>query len=243
MTSESGARSEVGDDEAAGAATGLRPSRTTRVRRWLLSLPPATWVTAVVLIALLVSGLFGGLREVDTDPVGALERDRAVSAAPVEVSVTDVYTVREFPGLPATDGAGSVPADQPSAGRFVVVEASVTNTSEATVGSSVLSRAVSLDDATGFVSSKGARVEAAQAPPTLVYTLPEKSAFTRAQPGVTYRVAYLFDQAAEVAAPATITVAVNEHTWREDSLDFSMDWKDPEVRATGRFALRERAAS
>lgn len=243
MTSESGARPEGGDDEAASERLDTLPSRTIRVRRWLLSLPPASWATAVVLIALLVSGLFGGLREVDTDPVGALERDRAVSASPVEVSVTDVYTAREFPGLAATDGTDRVPADRPRAGRFIVVEASVTNTSEATVGSSVLSRAVSLDDATGFVSSKGAPVDAAQARPTLVYTLPEKSVFTRAQPGVTYRVAYLFDQSTDVPAPTAITVAVNEHTWREDSLDFSMDWKDPEARATGRFALRERASS
>jgi hypothetical protein len=46
-----------------------------------------------------------------------------------------------------------------------------------------------------------------------------------------------------VPLPQRLTVAVNGHTWREDTLDFHLGWKDPAVEATGPFAVPERRAS
>jgi len=217
----------------------------TRARRWVLDLPPYAWLTSGFLVVLLVSGLFGGLREVDTHPTGTVTAGVPVATEPLTVTVTDAYWVATFPvDGDSPDRDRRVYADEPTRGRFVVVEATVLNTSEQTVDYDVLREAVSLDGAQGFVTTRSAAlVTAAEAPPTYVYTMPEKRIFGTAQPGVTYRVAYLWDQSAAVRLPERLTVAVNGHTWREDTLDFRLGWKDPEVRATGPFPVPQRRAS
>ncbi len=222
----------------------VRVSRTGRidpraVGRWVLRRPPVEWGTALVVLVLLASGLFGGLREVDTDPVRPLVVGEPVAADPVELTVEAVYTVTQFPGIPASGDTPEAYPDDPSGGRFVVVEGTVTNTSDATLRSDVLYRLIGLDGVEGdegtggFVSRTrpGELVTAADARPALAYTMPEKRALTAAQPGLTYRVAWLFDQSSSRPAPTRLTVAVNEHTWRQDTLDFSYGWKDPEPRA------------
>jgi hypothetical protein len=228
-----------------------------RARRWALDLPPVALLTGGFLVVLLVSGLFGGLREVDTDPAGTVTAGVPVETEPLTVTVKDAYWVTAFPEAAASpvdsdgsDSAGGsdsdrrIYPDEPTRGRFVVVEATVLNTSDETVDYDVLREAVSLDGAQGFVTARDAAlVPAAQARPTYVYTMPEKRIFGTAQPGVTYTVAYLWDQSAAVALPQRLTVAVNGHTWREDTLDFHLGWKDPAVEATGPFAVPERRAS
>jgi hypothetical protein len=222
-----------------------------RARRWALDLPPLALLTGGFLVVLLVSGLFGGLREVDTDPAGTVTAGVPVETEPLTVTVKDAYWVTAFPetatsgGSPGSaDGDRRIYPDEPTRGRFVVVEATVLNTSDETVDYDVLREAVSLDGAQGFVTSRDAAlVPAAKASPTYVYTMPEKRIFGTAQPGVTYTVAYLWDQSAAVPLPERLTVAVNGHTWREDTLDFHLGWKDPAVEATGPFAVPERRAS
>jgi hypothetical protein len=225
-----------------------------RARRWALDLPPLALLTGGFLVVLLVSGLFGGLREVDTDPAGTVTAGVPVETEPLTVTVKDAYWVTAFPeAADSPDSADSADSsdsdrriypDEPTRGRFVVVEATVLNTSDETVDYDVLREAVSLDGAQGFVSTRDtALVPAAQARPTYVYTMPEKRIFGTAQPGVTYTVAYLWDQSAAVPLPQRLTVAVNGHTWREDTLDFHLGWKDPAVEATGPFAVPERRAS
>lgn len=219
-------------------------SRVARVRRWVLSRSWFELTTATVLVVLLVSGLFGGLREVDTDPVVALQAGQAVSAQPLQVKVTGAYTTNSFGGVEKKGDTPQVYPDTSKRGRFVVVEAEVENTSEATVGYDVLSRAVSLDEAGGFFPRAGgdALVPADEARPYAVYTMPEKAVFGVAQPGLTYRVAYLFEQSSTTAPGARVTTVVNRHTWREDSLDFHFDWKDPEPQASGSIPLPARNA-
>ena len=219
----------------------------TRARRWLLDLSPLALLTSGFLVVLLVSGLFGGLREVDTDPAGTVTAGLPVQTEPLTVTVEDAYWVTAFPpeadSPDGSDGDRRVYPDKPTRGRFVVVEATVLNTSDHTVDYDVLREAVSLDGAQGFVStSESGLVPAAQARPAYVYTMPEKRIFGTAQPGVTYTVAYLWDQSAAVALPERLNIAVNGHTWREDTLDFHLGWKDPAVEATGPFAVTERRA-
>lgn len=200
---------------------------------------------------LLVSGLFGGLREVDTDPAGTVTAGVPVQTDPLTVTVRGAYWVTAFPEAPgspgssgSTAGGPAVYPDKPTRGRFVVVEATALNTSDRTVDYDVLREAVSLDGAQGFVTTRGtALVPAVQARPTYVYTMPEKRIFGTAHPGVTYTVAYLWDQSAAVPLPGRLTVAVNGHTWREDTLDFHLGWHDPAVEATGPFAVAQRRAS
>lgn len=217
----------------------------TRLRGVLARLSPLELTTAAVLVVLLVSGLFGGLRTVDADPVTSLDVGRAVAAAPLEVIVTGTYWSRQFGGIEKSADTAAVYPDKSKRGRFVVVEAKVTNTTDATVNLDVLRYAVSLEGATRFFAPgpSGPLVAAAQAQPYAVYTQPEKAAFTVAQPGVTYRVAYLFEQSLRTAAPTEVSVVVNEHVWREDSLDYRYDWKDPEAQARGLLPLRQQTAS
>ncbi|MEO7446996.1 MAG: hypothetical protein ABI336_01880 [Humibacillus sp.] len=216
-----------------------------RARRWALGRAPFEWLTAGFLVILLASGLFGGLDTVDPDPVSTVTTGVPVQTKPLTVTVTSTYAVSTFPGIPRVEGVTpEVYPDKPTRGRFVVVEATVENTSDATVSYDVLREAVSLGGASGFVGRQSdSLVAAEEARASQVYTLPEKRIFGSAQPGVTYRVAYLFDQSSTTALPPRITVAVKAHTWRQDTLDFSHGWKDPKVTASSSLPLTERAGT
>ncbi|MCU1537489.1 MAG: hypothetical protein JWP82_1840 [Humibacillus sp.] len=217
----------------------------TRARRWVLNQPPFEWLTGGFLVILLASGLFGGLDTVDPDPVRTVAAGVPVATEPLTVTVTKTYAASTFPNVRKVDGVTpTVYPDEPTGGRFVVVEATVENTSDATVSYDVIREAVSLGGASGFVGRKaGTLVAAEDARASQVYTMPEKLIFGSAQPGVTYRVAYLFDQSSTATLPSMITVAVNKHTWRQDTLEFSYGWKDPEVTAASALPLAEQAPS
>ncbi|MFM6847672.1 MAG: hypothetical protein ACKOVB_01025 [Terrabacter sp.] len=98
----------------------------TRARRRLLDLPPLALLTAGFLAVLLVSVLFGGLREVDTDPAGTVTAGVPVRTEPLTVTVEDAYWVTAFPeAADSADRDRRIYPDKPTGGRFVVVEATV----------------------------------------------------------------------------------------------------------------------
>jgi hypothetical protein len=52
---------------------------------------------------------------------------------------------------------------------------------------------------------------------------------------------YLFEQKAAATPPAEVTVQVVRHTWRQNSLDQTMNWFDPAVVAQATLPMVESA--
>lgn len=214
----------------------------TRLRHWVFDRPPAQWITGGFLVALLLSGLFGGLREVEPDDA-PLVIGTAVDVEPLTITVDRVYWAPSLPRVPkpadAPRGTGEIYALKPDpkkSDRLLVVEGTLTNTSDETVYGVIATDSVRLEGLANFTDRHGEPAESIDVAPGYTYSLPEREPLSMAQPGITYKVAWIWEQPKGQPAPAALNVVVNKHTWRQDSLDFEWEWKDAERFASSALA-------
>lgn len=198
----------------------------TRLQRWkgryaLVSdiLTPKRLGLLIVVLLLAAVGLVGGWDRVtaETDRTPVVAAGAKVSAKPFEVEILRVRQGAAVDGLvQKADGV-----------RFVYVIARVKVTGSKAVPYNTLIELLSVDvpglatrptkfDERGFTEKppKVARVSDTLVPSNL-------------QPGMTYDLAFAWEQDAAVAAPTTTTVTISGHTWRASTLDGSWGWRDP----------------
>jgi len=180
---------------------------------------------AVVLLA--VTAAFGGLREQEEDGPEVLAVDVPVEVPPFELTVHRVVWTTELPN--------QYPSDK--ANRWVGVVATVRNTSDVGVYGSTLSDALTLTDVDGLVEPLGLQVPGTRA--MSVVLLEDGSSLTPVQPGLTYEVAFLFEQDGAVPPPTSATVLLQRHTWRSGSLDPTVTWWEPTTTLRGELDARE----
>lgn len=216
------------------------------MRQWVFDRPPVEWLTAGFLVLLLVSGLFGGLREVTPPEPPALELGKPLELEPMTLTVDRVYWANELPAVPkpadAPPRTGQISAVEPEGARLLVVEGTVTNTTDETQYGVLAKESVRLDGLSGFTDDDGEPVASVDVAPTFLHSLPERDSLSKLQPGITYDVAWIWDQPKGQPTPTTLTVVANDHTWRQDSLDFSWGWKDPARDTAGTFPVAEGTA-
>ena len=182
-------------------------------------------------LLLLVSGLFGGLARAEPDELDTLVAGRTVETAPFDITVTKVGW--------ATD-LGEVLGES-EVGRFLVVYATITSTEKQSVDGFVLGEAVRLQGLKGFVKSPAGGdelVASDEARPNLVVR-DDQVTFDVLNPGLTYDVAYIWEQNAEAPVPSTVDVTVYDHGFRQSSIDDQENWFDSSVMATGAFSVTE----
>jgi hypothetical protein len=56
-------------------------------------------------------------------------------------------------------------------------------------------------------------------------------------PGLTYRLAFVWRQAPGQPVPTRVRVAAYRHTYRQASIDDTVDWRDPTRDAVGTFPV------
>lgn len=203
-------------------------SSGSRVARRVLDQPLRRLgvVGAVVLLA--ATAAFGGLEEQTDDDLEVLAVDEPVEVAPFELTVQRVVWTTELPGQTLSEPGN----------RWLGVVTTVRNTSDAGVLGTVLREALTLDDVPGLV------VEPRDlgVPASAVALLVDGSALSPVQPGLTYEVAFLFEQDAGSPPPTTATVQLQRHTWRQASLDPTIAWRDPTTTLRGELPVREAVA-
>lgn len=197
-----------------------------RPRDWLLrfarTMTLRQLVLAVTGLAVLVSGLFGGLATATADGPAELEPGTAVDAAPLEITVERLRSLTDL---------GPTVADP--RGRYIGAVATVRNTSDHPVHLGVIREALTLVGVEGL--------DPAAAPQVLVVA--DSTPLSSAAAGLTYEVVYLWDQDATADPPSEATVAVQRHTWRQSTIDDQFLWLDPVVTHEGRFEVREASRS
>ncbi len=210
-----------------------QPSARARSARevalaWLRDRPVQHYAYTVGAVLLLLTGLFGGLGKVDP-PEQPLTAGTGLTAAPLTVVVSRAST---------TSDLGSVGRSE--RGRFVSIIGTVHNDSAETVGLDVLREVVTLTGVGDvYQTSSGTAVGLSDtARPWGIYVVADSTLLTSVGPGLTYEVAWIYEQRATAPPPASVGVTVNAHTQRANTVDQQLQWLDPKAVATGTLPLK-----
>ena len=176
-------------------------------------------------LVLLSTAAFGGLEPAEEPGLASFAFDETVVAAPLEITVARVLWTDDLPGVYLTDDAN----------RWIaVVGTALSNHSESL--SSELTDAVTLVGVEGLVREPAAGIEGVRSSEQLL--LADASRLSPVQPGLEYEVVLLFEQSGLVPPPDEVTVQISGHTWRPDSFDQTMHWRDPMPVAQATFPAR-----
>lgn len=185
-------------------------------------------------VALLVSGVFGGLRQAPPEPLTTLAAGKPHSATPFEITITKVSW--------ATDLGESF--DPPELGRFLVVFAEIRTDQDRSVDSFVVKEALRIRGLPDFAKSDVDQdpVDSDDADP-LVVVATDRVPLGGIGPGLTYEVAYIWQQDDAQPLPASVEVQAYEHGFRRSSLDGQENWFDSTPEAIGTFPVTELKAA
>lgn len=208
-----------------------RPDRWGAARRWLATVTVRQWLLGAFLVVLLASTPFGGLRAQRAEATPALELGKAATVEPFRFTVTKV---REGNDL----GVAQAPKID---GRYLVVFATVSSTDgERSVPQfSALRELLRIEGVPGVTRAYGSRPEAVSddLEPDTILVADDAQPMGDLAPGLTYRLAFVWRQAPGQPLPATLRVAAYRHTYRQASIDDTVDWRDPTRAAVGTFPV------
>jgi hypothetical protein len=198
----------------------------------LLEQPLRTLGVGVTAIVLGVTALFGGLADADTDhqDVAGVAIGEKLAAAPYEITIRKVVWVDELPNV--------YPLEKGS--HWLAITATLRNThTESLVGAVELKGALTLTGVDGLVEKPERGTDRVESSYRKV--IADTSDLSPVQPGVSYEMVFLFEQRAGVTPPAEVSVQAVGNTWRQNSIDKTMGWFDPEVVARGTLPMVESA--
>jgi hypothetical protein len=168
--------------------------------------PGLRWAVAVVLLG--VSGLFGGLDTVADPQAETVAAGTLVPGGPWEVTIHEAGIRRELGKLRLKNEGD----------RWLYVIATVRITAEEST--MLPSDLLVLEGVTGLVA------------PT-----PEESALERdgsrlrlLQPDMPERIWFVWEQSGGAPVPTSLTISVEQRTWREDSLGGEWHWMDADAK-------------
>ena len=156
-------------------------------------------------VVLLASGLFGGLREAPVEAAEPLVVGRPHDAAPFTLTVERARWTSDLGEIGKTER-----------GRYLIVIVKVRTDEDRSVDLSVLQEAVALQQIDGIYAAMGGDKVGAgmQAKPAL-FVLADGTRMSALPPGLTYELAYVWEQRGSEPVPAELSVASRSHTWRQ----------------------------
>lgn len=166
-------------------------------------------------LILLVTAAFGGLEPAQDPGAATFELGDAVRAAPLDVTVDRVVWVDgALPGLYLSDETN----------RWIGVVATVTTDHMASL-SGEPAATVGLAGVEGLVGDPEPGTDIVLSTDQVLMV--DGSRLWPMQPGLTYEVAFLFEQDGDADPPKSVELVLLGHTWRADSFDGTLGWKDP----------------
>ncbi len=213
--------------------TGERAQRQ-RVSQWLAARSVRQLLLGAGAVVLLVSGLFGGLRRAETDERPRLVLDQAHQSAPLDITVKRVLW---------SDDLGEVIGPS-EFGRYLLVFADVSTDEDTAINVSVVKEALRFQGLEGFRRSQSDSREARseEADPRVLVT-EDQVDLSVLGPGLTYEVAFIWEQRKAESLPSTAGLITRSHQYRQSSLEEESDWFDATDDAVGRFPVTELDAS
>ncbi|HKY58923.1 MAG TPA: hypothetical protein VJL80_12860 [Aeromicrobium sp.] len=176
-------------------------TRLAGVRRALAQRSRREKTVGLAAVALVASAPFGGLDRAGETPPAALDLGAAVAVGPYDVTFVRAYRAKEFAGSQVEPWEAPPVTSSAEARRLLVLEVDVTNDGKRPEYAHVLTKAVALRGAAKTDSFGGPSAD-----PKLVYRT-DGSAVSTVSPGMTHRLALLFEQSSRTRSPrATIAV-------------------------------------
>lgn len=209
-------------------------SRRRHVLGWIARRSLRQIVLAVGAVILLASGAFGGLRQAEPDQRGALTLGEPRDAAPVRLTVKGVYWADDL-------GEAIGPSDF---GRYLLVIADVSSGHDASLDSFVVRETLRLNRLDQLAKNTLSRVPvpSEDADPQVIVT-DDRVRLAELGPGLTYEVAFIWEQQISEPLPTSIELQTWSHQFRQSSLDDQENWFGRSPDATGRFAVTKFGAS
>lgn len=210
-------------DEQAGAE---RRRRT--VVQWLADRSVRQLVLAAGGVVLLVSGLFGGLRQAEADERPRLVAGKAHESAPLDITVRRVVW---------SDDLGEVIGPS-EFGRYLLVFADISTDEDTSLKASVVAEAVRIQGLDKFRASVyGTDETRSEEPAPRIVVTDDQVDLSELGPGLTYEVAFIWEQRASEPLPVTVSVVTRSQRFRQSSLEELSGWFDATDDAVGRFPL------
>ena len=203
-------------DEQAGKDT----PRSTVVQ-WLAARSVRQLALGVGVVVLLLSGLFGGLRQAGAEEPDTLAVGKPHLSEPVNLTVRSVRWSDDL-------GEAIGPSEF---GRYLVVIADVSTDQENSVDSSVIKDSLGLTGVDGL----------AEGPRVLVTE--DRVPLAEVGPGLTYEVAFIWEQKTTEPVPTEVGLVTRSHTLRRGFVNSAVAWFDPVDDAVGTFPVTELGAS
>ncbi|SDO94095.1 hypothetical protein SAMN04489867_0988 [Pedococcus dokdonensis] len=203
-----------------------------RARGWLGTLTVRQWLLGAFLLVLVASFPFGGLRSQPAEATPALAIDVPRDVEPIRLTVTKVRYGDDL----------GVPQAAKIDGRYVVVFAKVSSTDEerSVPKYDALQDLLRIEGVPGVTRPFGKDPEPqsdALAPDTILVA-DDAEPMGDLAPGLTYTLAFVWRQAPGQPVPASVRVAAYRHTFRQASIDDTVDWRDPTRAAVGTFEAK-----
>lgn len=182
---------------------------------------------------LLVSGLFGGLGDAPVEAAEPLAVGHPHEAAPLTLTVERARWTSDLGEIGKTER-----------GRYLIVIAKVRTDADQSVDLNVLQQALTPQDVAGLYNTMGGdKVVASEKAKPSVHVLADGTRMSALPPGLTFELAYVWEQRGSEPAPTELSVASRSHTWRQSSLDDQMNWFDETINAVGTVPVTEAKAA
>lgn len=184
-------------------------------------------------VVLLVSGLFGGLRDAPVEAAEPLVVGSPHEAAPFTLTVERARWTSDLGEIGKTER-----------GRYLIVIVTVRTDADRSVDLSILQQAVALQNVAGVYNAMdGDKIVASEKAKPAVHVLADGTRMSALPPGLTYELAYVWEQNGSEPVPTELSVASRAHTWRQSSLDDQMNWFDETIDAVGTVPVTEAKAT
>lgn len=203
-----------------------------RARGWLSTLTVRQWLLGAFLLVLVASFPFGGLRSQPAEATPSLAVDVPHDVAPVRLTVTKVRYGDDL----------GVPQAAKIDGRYVVVFAKVSSTDDrrSVPMYDALRDLLRIEGVTGVTRpfGKDPQPTSDDLRPDTILVADDAEPMGDLAPGLTYTLAFVWRQAPGQPVPTTVRVAAYSHTFRQASIDDTVDWRDPTRAAVGTFGAQ-----
>lgn len=201
----------------------------TYARTWVNGLSLRAFLLLIGAMILLVSGLFGGMRRATPEStVVELVAGKTHQADPLAVTVERTRW---------TNDLGS--AGKTERGRFLIVIAKIRTDEKLSIGSDVTSQILRLRGLQGIYGLTGDKTGPSADARPQVYAVDDSTRISTVPAGLTFEVAFVWEQSLAEPLPKSLTVEARRLTWRQSSIDQQYAWFDPTVDAVGTFPLQE----
>jgi hypothetical protein len=195
--------------------------RIGRLRALLVD-APIRWLGAGAgVVALAISGLFGGLDKTQTSGLPTVAANVVDAGTPWNVTVSGARLVDDLPPL-HLERAGD---------RWVAVVATVEVTADESRND--LDEVVRITGVSGLLGTR----------PSGVYLLRDDTRLGYLHPGLPEKVAFVWEQTGSQAVPTLVEVEIWGKTHRVGSLSGSLGWFDPAPRARVAIPVEDRRAA